>query len=121
MEPFPEDVRQFMAANIESLVQLEILRLLAADQDRTWDAASLAPEVQAQPQKTARDLAALYRRGLITALPGPASCYQYGPQGPLLEAEVAELLQLYNERPVTVIRMIYSGDHLALNHLADRV
>lgn len=110
---------RFLVANIESVVQLEILRVLAGEREKEWVAADLAPAVQAQPQTTARDLAALERRGLVTAAPPPGLRYRYGPRDPELGEKVRRLLQLYNERPVTMIRMIYALADTTFTRLAD--
>ena len=65
MEPFPEDLLEFMSLNIESVEQLEVLRLLGEDRARDWDAASLSIRFQATPFLVGRHLTALTARGLI--------------------------------------------------------
>lgn len=119
MIPFPEEIARFLHANIESVEQLEILRVLASDREKDWKADELAPVVQAEPQTTARDLAALERRGLVTALDGPRLAYRYGPQGRDLEVHLSCLLKHYNERPVSMIRMIYAMANNTLRTFAD--
>ncbi len=117
MEPLPEATARFLKANIDSVEQLEVLRALAADRNRVWDCRALAGEVQARPQAVARHLDALERRGLITVARGPIPTYRYGANTPELEDAVSRLLQLYNERPVTLIRLVYEhagGGHKTL-------
>jgi DNA-binding HxlR family transcriptional regulator len=119
LEPLPEEVKRFMDANIESVDQLEVLRLLAGEPGREWNLDSLAGIIQIQPQALTLHLAALESRGLITASHGPTASYRYGPRTPELENLVGRLLQFYNERPVTMIKMIYARANAALKNFAD--
>lgn len=108
MEPFPEDVARFMFDHVESIDQLEILRVLGEDPRREWDAVTLAAEVQASPQAVRGHLTSLHARGLlaIRAQGADVSC-RYGVTTPDLDGMVNRLLRLYEERPVTMIKMIY--------------
>src|SRR5687768_12725549 len=109
MEPFPDDVRRFADGNIESIDQLEILRVLDEAKDKEWDAATLAREIQAAPHAVAAHLAALNGRGLLTAEKRAADWVaRHGPHTPELAAQVGRLLQLYRERPVSTIKLIYA-------------
>lgn len=54
MEPFPEDVAKFMYDNVETIDQLEILRVLGEDREKVWELVALAKEVQAVPQNVRR-------------------------------------------------------------------
>lgn len=120
MDPFPDDVRQFLEGNIDCLEQLETLRILESDPTRQWKATAIAREVQASPEAMAAHLAALHARGLILlqGREANASC-QYGPRTPELERAVARLLELYQQRPVTMIRMVYDRAGAALKTFAD--
>jgi len=109
-----------MEANIESLDQLEILRVLGEAPGREWGAAELAREVQCSPGAAASHLAALQARGLVArAVRGSDVFGQYGPQSPELERLLAELLQLYRERPVTMIKLVYARPRGTLQTFAD--
>lgn len=120
MRPFPEEIIRFIEGNIDSVDQLEILRILAADREKKWNSATLAREVQALPQAIAAHLDTLERRGLVmVAREGPNLSGQYGPRTPELEAAMRRLLQLYNERPVTMIRILYARSTNALQSFAD--
>lgn len=120
MEPFPEDVARFLYDNVESIDQLEILRVLGEDRDREWDAVALAAAVQSEPQAVRAHLAALHARGLLTTTTQGAglSC-RYGVRTPELEGMVGRLLQIYQERPVTMIKMVYERAKDPLRAFAD--
>lgn len=109
MEPFPDEVRRFADGNIESIDQLEILRVLDENQGEAWDATALGRAIQAEPKAVGAHLAALHGRGLLTAERRAADWFgRHGPHTPELAAQVARLLQLYRERPVSTIKLIYA-------------
>ncbi|HEY7154581.1 MAG TPA: hypothetical protein VH575_11525 [Gemmataceae bacterium] len=107
-EPSPEQIIQFLEANIASVEQLEILRLLSANRGREWRAAVLARQVQSPPQVVAQHLIALEARGLLTLHRGGELACRHGSRTPQLAQMLNHLLQFYNERPVSTIRLIYS-------------
>lgn len=120
MDPFPEDVRRFIDRNIESIDQLEILRVLGENPAREWSAAELAAAVQAERPVIEGHLAALHSRGLLTSEKRGAETFgRYGPQSPELEAIVAKLLQQYRERPVSMIKLVYARAKDTLRSFSD--
>ena len=119
-DPFPEDVCRFLDSNIESIDQLEILRVLGEGPDREWTAAALAEEIQGPPAGMAAHLAALGGRGLVAAESrgGEAVC-RYAPATPQVDAMVKRLLQCYRERPVSMIKLVYARAADPLRAFAD--
>jgi DNA-binding transcriptional ArsR family regulator len=120
LEPFPDDLKRFLDGNIEAIEQLEILRLLGDNPDKEWGTAALARDVQAPQPVVVAHVAALYARGLLQSenRGGEVVC-RHGARTPELQALVARLLQLYRERPVTMIRMVYSRSDPALRSFSD--
>jgi len=108
MDPIPEEVRRFADRHIESIDQLEILRVLAEAPDREWDAAALAAAIQAEPKAVGAHLAALRGRGLLQAEKRVDWVGRHGPHTPELAAQLGRLLDLYRERPVSMIKLIYA-------------
>lgn len=109
MEPIPEDIARFMNSHVESLDQLEILRVLGEDEAREWTATALAAEIQGRPADVAGHLSALQSRGMIGAEPrGSDLVCRFGPGDPKLDDAVRRLLQLYRERPVSMIKLVYA-------------
>lgn len=120
MDPIPEEVGRFLDANVETIDQLEILRLLGEDPAREWNAADLAREVQSAPPALLKHLAALQGRGLVqTVARDGGPCYRHGPANPELERQLRGLLQFYRERPVTTINRVYSRARSVLQSFAD--
>ena len=120
MEPLPDDIRRFLDGNIETIDQLEVLRVLGEKPDREWTPASLAAEVQADPQLVTAHVAALQGRGLLTAQQRGADLVaRHGARTPELQALVSRLLQFYRERPVTMIKLVYERAKDPLRKFAD--
>jgi len=120
VEAFPDDLKKFMDENIDSVEQLEILRLVGEDPGKEWDAASLAREVQTPLQTLAAHIAALQARGLVRTAPrGAEQVCAYGPRTPELDVMLGRLLKTYRERPVTMIKMVYARAQSALKAFAD--
>jgi DNA-binding MarR family transcriptional regulator len=120
LEPLPDDIRRFLDGNIETIDQLEVLRILGEKPDREWTAAELAAEVQAKPQVVATHVVALQGRGLLTAQQRGADLVaRHGARTPELQTLVGRLLQLYRERPVTMIKMVYERAKDPLRTFAD--
>jgi hypothetical protein len=62
----------------------------------------------------------MHDRGLIAAVArGTRVFYRFGTKTPELEEMVRRLLQLYKERPVTMIKMVYERARNPLQALAD--
>ncbi len=119
VEPLPLDTARFIEANIDSVDQLEILRILAADPDKEWTGADLARAAQTPAHAITTHLDTLERRGLLTVARGAALSCRYGARTPELECEVRRLLRLYDERPVTLIRMVYARASGTLKSFSD--
>lgn len=106
VSPFSEEVVRLIEAHIDSVDQLDILRLLSGNRLKQWTPAELAEELQAEPQSVCRHLESLQKRGLLTLSGAPEFVSQYGARSPEVDREVQQLLQIYNERPVTMIRLL---------------
>lgn len=120
VNPFPDEVARFLDANVESVDQLEILRLLGEDAQKEWNATDLAREVQVTPQVLVKQLAALQGRGLLQTITRGADVYCcLCPGTPELDQQLRLLLQIYRERPVTTINRVSSRARSALQSFAD--
>jgi len=116
----PEDLLQFIDANVESVEQLEILRVLGETPAKQHRADELALECQIQPTKMANQLASLEQRGLIkTQIQEPHTLCSYGPSSADKEQMLQRLLQCYKERPVTLIKLVYDRVDKRLKAFAD--
>ncbi len=120
VEPLPEEVRRFLDENVESLEQLEILRVLAEEPDRAWGAADLAAVIQSDPATAAAHLVALGGRGLVTlSTVGGEAAGRHGARTPDLGGRVNAVLSAYRERPVTMIKLVYARANERLRAFSD--
>lgn len=106
MASISAELKHFLDTAIESVEQLEVLRLLAADPAKEWSASELARSVQTTAQRVQLHVADLESQGLLRVRRGIGLLCQYMPATPKSDDLVSRLLDVYNERPVTLIRMI---------------
>jgi uncharacterized membrane protein YheB (UPF0754 family) len=106
VNPFSDEVIRFVAANVDSIDQLEILRLLSDNETKHWSPAELADELQTSTEAAMKHIEVLAQRRLLTVLGDSSLVCQHGALTQELVQEVQLLLQAYNERPVTMIRML---------------
>lgn len=106
---FPDDLRSFIQEYISSVDAAELLIRLAAGESRCYRVAELIdglrPTVVSEPAAR-RNLVHFEASGLVTSKEGEH--WQYSPATPALDAAVRALAKVYNERPVTLVRMIYA-------------
>jgi hypothetical protein len=118
VDSFPEDVKQFFEQTVDSVEQLEILRILGEDPYRQWSQDEISHKIQSNSRSTQEDISALEQRGLLKCvLHEGRTMSQLGAQSPELEALTNRLLELYRQRPVTMIRMVYERKLSVLRHL----
>ena len=109
---FPEELRSFIQDTIPSLDAAELLVMLAREPARGYAPADavegLRPTVVGEAEAK-RYLAHFQARGLVSLDDGGG--YRYAPADGDLDRRVRELTRAFNERPVTLVRLIYaSGD-----------
>ena len=115
----PQNVIAFIKAHIDSVLQLEILLLLQAQQQRAWSAAEIAHELRIDPAWTSGQLQDLAAAGLLAASSGTPPAYRYAPRTAELDDAVAGLASAYAARRVTVIGMIFSKPLDKIRSFAD--
>lgn len=113
------DVRSFIADHIHSVAQLELLLLLHGDPAKAWSAAEAALNLCTAADMTGGLLQELRSLGLLTSTDGSEVKFSFQPKTPQLGQVVSDLAQVYQERRVTVITMIYSQPVDKLRSFAD--
>lgn len=121
MDPdFPEALRAFIQDNIPDIDAAELLLLLTRTPDREWHVEELIDGLrptQLTPGAARKYLARYQSLGLVDEVKD--SCYRYRVPAGELQKAVAALSKAYNERPVTLVRIIYSLRDAKLRSLAD--
>jgi hypothetical protein len=115
---FPPRIAQFIQQHIESLAQLETLLLLKGEPQRSWDAAAVAQALYTSPEECAANLAALAAAGFLEAAP-EATRYRYCTDDAARRELIDTLQEVYRQRRVTVIELIYSKPSSRVQTFAD--
>lgn len=100
------DLQQFILRHIESVDHLRALLLIRSEPTRPWGVMEVSARLYLQPERVADVLASLEEAGLLTR--SGDECLEYQPHDPELARLVDELARLDEERPVTLIKLIYS-------------
>ena len=109
MSDLPDDIRRFIAGNVSSVAQLEVLLLLRDDREREWTADEVSRALYAAAGGMAGQLNDLVSKGLAYVTHAPDTRFRYRPKpDDELDMVVGRLVNLYKERRVAVISLIYA-------------
>jgi len=107
---------RFLDENVDSVDHLEVLRVLSEAPNQTLDLAEVVARAQTTPVLAMR----LEQRGLLrTEMIGATAVCRFADVPPETESLLKQLLQLYRERPVTLIKTVYARDRKDLKAFAD--
>lgn len=115
----PADVQSLIVRHIDSVVQLEMLLLLHGQPQRIWSPHDIARELRIESGWTATQIDRLATRRLLTIVEEPTRGYRYGPGSTDLAQTIDRLAQVYADRRVRVIALIYSKPADSLRTFAD--
>jgi hypothetical protein len=101
----PTVVRRFIAAEIESVEQLEVLLLLRAAADKEWTANEVARALVTQVESARGWLERMVGAGLLSARD---ESYRYAPPTKEVDETIDGLAESYANYRVTVIGLIFS-------------
>lgn len=115
---FSTDLDQFIAEEIQSLEQVEILLLLSGHPQKRWSALDVYNVVKSNPASVEARLRELTTRGLLRQETQGEIRFQFAPAQENLWKVVHELRDAYKERPVKVVQAIYSKPPDAVQEFA---
>jgi hypothetical protein len=116
----PYEVTALLRRALPSMVHIEVLLLLARDPARSWSAAAAATEVHSTPELAAAALADLHAARLVVPEgEGQPPSYRIDQRDELATSAVASLREMYERRPVTLIRAVYERPPSAVKAFAD--
>jgi hypothetical protein len=115
---FSKELEAFIAGQMQSLEQLEILLLLSGNPHKWWSVATAYEVIKSSPGSVAARLEELAARGMVRKEAGPEVRYQFSPDDPALWKVVNELREAYKERPVKIVQAIYSKPPDAVQEFA---
>ena len=105
---FSEELDKFIASEIQSLEQLEILLLLSGNPHRWWSAKAVYDVVKSSPGSVQDRLEEMARREVLKKETEGEIRYQFSPTDDSLWKVVSELREAYKERSVKIVQAIYS-------------
>jgi hypothetical protein len=117
-EDFPADIKGFIADNIDTVAQLELLLLLRSDRNKQWTAEEAGKALYSSAEVTALQMADLQLKRLLA--PGSAAgTFVYRPEPADVAGLVDRLADLYHERRVAVITAVYTKPIDKIRSFAD--
>ena len=102
------EVRDFIAAFITSVVELEAVLLLHAEAGQGREARELADKLKVDPLWLNAQLRELCARGVLQCSDAPQPRYSYRPHSVELDRAVQQLASIYADLRVQIISLIYS-------------
>lgn len=109
-EQLPAAVRDLITRYIASMDHVELLVLLAESESEpeAWTVGRIADRIHSTVSDTTTRLTELESFDMISRVPSPGgTTYKYAPT-PALRAAITELIAMYHQRPVTLVRAIYA-------------
>lgn len=115
----PPAVRALIDAYVTTMTHVEVLLFLRREETRAWQARELPESVTGGSEPAARRCLdeLLAARLLVGGEAGEG--YRYAPASDDLRAATDELDAMYNQRPVTLVRALYSRPATAVRSFAD--
>jgi hypothetical protein len=113
---FSDDVHKFIIDHVNSVEQLETLLLLRGDASRVWTAEEVSQALYTPLAAATMRLSDLQARGLLVS---EGDAWRYQAASAELDRLVGELAQIYRDRRVTVITLIYSKPHQQVQAFAN--
>jgi hypothetical protein len=100
-----KEVERFIATDIESVEQLEVLLLLRAAPDKQWTEQEVARALVSHVDSAADWLARMADRGLLARLDNR---YRFAPVEPAVTETIDALAESFAKYRVTVVALIFS-------------
>ena len=115
------EVRRLIASQLASMDHVEVLLLLHRSAPAALTQAAVARETRRPAELLSVVMSDLVRGGLASRASGPEGddTFAYAPQSESLRRDVEQLVAVYNERPVTLIRAVYDRPPEPVTSFAD--
>ncbi len=115
---FSEQLDKFIALEINSLEQLEILLFVSGNPHKWWTVQDVYNVVKSSPQSVADRLNAMVDRGFLRKETDNEVRYQFAPVNENVWDLTSELRNAYKEKSVKVVQAIYSKPPDAVQEFA---
>jgi hypothetical protein len=115
----PEEIKQFLLRNIDSVAQWEGLLVLLADSGREWTAAAVARKLYIGEPEAAQLLGQLAGRDIVAIKSEPETFYRYRPGSPELSELIGRAADFYRLHLIPMTRFIHSKPRNRVQEFAD--
>jgi len=115
---FSEELERFIAAEVNSLEQLEILLLLSGNPHKWWTATGVYEVITSSVQSVQDRLNEMVARGILRKEAENEVRFQFKPTNDAVWNITSELRDAYKERSVKVVQAIYSKPPDAVQEFA---
>ena len=112
-----DDILLFVRNHVPSAWTLELLLLLHRERATSWTCEALVRELRATLSLVMQNLAVLVDAKLVVETADGR--YAYLPQTPELAALIDDLAALYTQKPITVLRTIFTTPSDKIRLFAD--
>jgi predicted ArsR family transcriptional regulator len=119
VEGIPADIRRFIIEQIHSVEALEILLLLHEGSVREWSVGEVSERLRTSLDSARTRLAELNQGGLVEIIDGESPRYRFKARDEAAAERVRQLEQIYRERRVSVITLIYSKSSEQIRAFSD--
>lgn len=116
----PYEVRALLHRALPSMVHVEALLLLAKSPSESFQPHDVAGKIGSTPDVTANALSELVVVKLAETAPGSApTAYRFAATDVATANAVATLQEMYDRRPVTLVKAVYDRPPSAVKAFAD--
>ncbi|BCA56096.1 hypothetical protein W02_32360 [Nitrospira sp. KM1] len=118
-EMIPDEIKHFLIAHIDSIVQLEALLFLREHTDQLWSTDALADQLYADREGTKPLLARLAARGLLRTQDHDPIMFAYDPKTEQLRHMVTLVAETYRKYLIPVTNFVHQKPRRAIQDFAD--
>jgi hypothetical protein len=119
IEDIAPQLQQFIQRHIHSVEQLEVLLLLHDSPSKEWNADEIAQRLYTAPDAALSRLRDLVHSKLVAERSALPSVFQYNPPSDEMRRSVDTLAQVYRERRVSVVSLIYAKPNNSIRAFSD--
>jgi hypothetical protein len=102
----PRAVHEFLAANVESHEQLEILLLLSKSRELAWEVSAIAKKALLPEDAVVEALRTLAQKRLVSRAHANCAVFHYAPETVALDAIVCQLADSYETCRLDITRVM---------------
>jgi len=115
----PEEIKQFLIENIDSIAELEGLLLLRGNPHELWSANSLAQRLYTTQEQIENVLERLKSLGFLAMKEDDPTTFFYKPRSTGLAHTVDQIAEVYSKYLIAVTNLIHAKSEMRIQEFAD--